>query len=73
MTTMLVQVSGMTCEHCKAAIERSVGALPAVRQVTADFSTNRVEVEWDGTPDEPAMRAAIEDEGYDVVAVGPED
>ena len=35
-------VEGMTCQHCTAAVEEEVGAVPGVVAVTADLATKRV-------------------------------
>jgi copper chaperone len=59
-------VDGMTCDHCVRAVTRAVQAVPGVRGVTVDLAAGRVRV--DGTPDPAAVRAAIDAEGYSVVA-----
>jgi len=69
MAEMTIRVSGMTCAHCNAAIERAITLIDGVDRVRADFATGRVDVAFAGQPDEPAVREAIEEEGYDVLAV----
>jgi copper chaperone CopZ len=59
-----LRVSGMTCEHCVAAVGRAVRAVPAVRDVAVDLGSGEVTVS--GDPDPAAVRAAIEEEGYTV-------
>jgi len=59
-----LRISGMTCEHCVAAIARAVRAVPGVRDVAVDLATGRLEVV--GSPDETAIRAAIAEQGYGV-------
>ena len=61
-----LSVSGMTCQHCVDAITRSIGALPGVEGVAVDLDHGEVAVR--GAPDEAAVRAAIDEEGYDVLA-----
>ncbi|HEY7280795.1 MAG TPA: heavy metal-associated domain-containing protein [Actinomycetota bacterium] len=68
MPDLIVQVDGMTCDHCNRAIEHSMGGIPGVVRVSADFTNGRVAIRFEGTPDEAAVREAIEDEGYDVVS-----
>ena len=33
---IILNVSGMSCGHCKAAVEKAVGALPGVSKVEAN-------------------------------------
>ncbi len=59
-----LKVSGMSCDHCVAAVTRAVKAVPAVRDVAVDLAKGEVTVQ--GEPDVQAVRAAIVDEGYEV-------
>ena len=63
---MKLKVSGMTCEHCVAAVTKAVKAVPAVKDVLVDLASGEVTVS--GSPDAHAVRAAITDEGYEVLA-----
>ena len=68
MTTTIIHVSGMSCEHCVRAVTGAVGALPGVTSVSVDLSAGTVKVEHDPELTGPAqIRAAIEDQGYDVI------
>ncbi len=60
-------VPGMSCGHCKSAVEEAVGAVPGVESVEVDLDSKRVDVRG-ASLDEEAVRAAIEDAGYDVAA-----
>jgi copper chaperone len=59
-----LNVSGMTCGHCVAAVSKAVRAVPSVSDVKVDLETGKVTVL--GNPDEQAIRAAIVEEGYEV-------
>ncbi|MDQ2803452.1 MAG: cation transporter [Pseudomonadota bacterium] len=61
-----LKVSGMTCGHCVAAVSKAVRAVPKVENVTVDLA--RGEVAVTGNPDPGAVRAAITEEGYEVLA-----
>jgi copper chaperone len=61
-----LNVSGMTCGHCVAAVTKALTAVPAVESVKVDLKLGKVAV--GGNPDEAAVRKAITDEGYDVAA-----
>ncbi len=57
-------VSGMTCDHCRAAVESHVGAVPGVTAVTVDVARGTVLVE--GQADDALVRDAIVEAGYEV-------
>ena len=60
----LYSVPGISCGHCKAAIESEVGAVPGVSAVEVDIGARTVTVEGDAVEEE--IVAAIEDAGYEV-------
>ncbi len=57
-------VTGMTCDHCRRAVEAEVGGVSGVITVTADVATGAVRVE--GVADAAAVRAAIVVAGFEV-------
>jgi copper chaperone len=57
-------VPDISCGHCKAAIEGEVGKLDGVTLVEVDVDARSVTV--DGTAPDDAIRAAIDDAGYEV-------
>lgn len=59
-------VPGVSCEHCRHAIEGEVSRVAGVRTVTVDLDAKTVTVEADPL-DEDAVVAAIDEAGYDVV------
>jgi copper ion binding protein len=60
----LYSVPGISCGHCKTAIESEVGAVPGVRAVEVDVAARTVAVEGDAADEE--IVAAIEEAGYEV-------
>ncbi|AGT32020.1 copper ion binding protein [Geobacillus genomosp. 3] len=66
--TITLQVQGMTCGHCKAAVTNALQQLDGVRRVDVHLEQGTVDVEYDEakvTVDQ--LKTAIEDQGYDVV------
>ncbi len=59
-------VLGMTCEHCVRAVSTEVGALPGVRAVDVDLATGSVTVTSDTELDREAVRAAVDEAGYEL-------
>ncbi len=60
-------VPGISCDHCKAAIEAEFAKLPAVDHLRVDVDAKTVVV--DGDVSDAESRAAIDDAGYDVAGV----
>ncbi|MFB7571146.1 heavy-metal-associated domain-containing protein [Streptomyces sp. NPDC056165] len=65
--TTIYKVSGMTCGHCEGAVSQEVSALEGVAAVTADAKTGEVTVTSAATLDEDAVRAAVDEAGYELV------
>jgi len=61
---MTYTVSGMSCGHCKAAVEEEIGQVPGVDSVDADLDSKLVVVRGEGLED-AALRAAIDEAGYE--------
>lgn len=59
-------VEGMTCGGCAASVKRALQALDATAEVHVDLPTKNVKVAT--TAQLTAVKAAVEDAGYDVVS-----
>jgi copper chaperone CopZ len=57
-------VPGMHCDHCVAAVEAELCAVSGVESVDVDLATKLVVVTGDALDDD-ALRAAIDEAGYD--------
>jgi len=57
-------VPGISCDHCRKAIEGEVTGVAGVSAVVVDVATKLVTVTGG---EDAAVRAAIDDAGYDVV------
>ncbi len=60
-------VTGMTCGHCVSSVKEEVGAIAgvdAVEVVLKKGGASRVTVHADGPLDADAVRAAVEEAGY---------
>lgn len=66
MANAVLKVEGMTCSHCVSAVEKAVGNAGASGKV--DLASKKVTVQYDESKVTlEAVKAAIEDQGYDVV------
>ncbi|HPZ21624.1 MAG TPA: cation transporter [Bacillota bacterium] len=65
MKTIKIDIEGMSCPHCKKALETAIGQLERVQAVEVDFEKNQAIVEAEDDMLE-AIRTAIEEAGYSV-------
>ena len=66
MTTAIYTVSGMTCGHCVSAVTEEVTAVPGVTDVDVDLASGRLTVTSDSPVDDDAVRAAVDEAGYEL-------
>ena len=66
MTEATYSVSGMTCDHCVRAVQTEVGRLPGVASVSVDLAAGQVTLRSDEPVDPAAVRAAVEEAGFEV-------
>jgi copper ion binding protein len=66
MHTSTYTVTGMTCAHCVGAVSSEIGRLPGVTDVQVDLASGAVTVTGDRPVDDDAVRAAVDEAGYEV-------
>ncbi len=59
-------VTGMTCEHCVRAVTGELSALPGVDDVKVGLGTGAVTVTSDAPLPDDAVRAAVDEAGYEL-------
>jgi copper chaperone CopZ len=64
--TALYKVSGMSCGHCEGAVSGELSELPGVTSVKAVASTGEVTVVSAAPLDEEAVRAAVDEAGFEL-------
>lgn len=64
MTVSTYTVTGMTCGHCVQAVTEELSQLPGVTMVRVDLTSGRAEVSSGTALDDAAVRAAVEEAGY---------
>ncbi|AMY06659.1 copper chaperone [Staphylococcus condimenti] len=63
-----LKVEGMSCGHCKSAVESAVGKIEGVDNVNASPENDTVDVKFNGEANVLSeIEKAIYDAGYDVV------
>jgi copper chaperone len=68
MTTATYDVEGMTCGHCVNAVSSGIARLPGVTDVAVDLDTGKVTVTSDTPLDTGAVRGAVDEAGYELMA-----
>ncbi|MDI9884582.1 heavy-metal-associated domain-containing protein [Streptomyces sp. HNM0645] len=66
-TTSVYLVKGMTCGHCEGAVSEEISAITGVTSVKAVAATGQVTVVSAAPLEEAAVRAAVEEAGYELV------
>lgn len=68
MSTVVLKIEGMSCEHCVRAVSNAINELDGISGVNVDLKSNTATVEYDpALANIDQMKAQIEDQGYDVV------
>ena len=68
MSTSTYTVVGMTCGHCVSSVTEEVTAVPGVTAVDVDLATGSLTVVAEAPVEDAAVRAAVEEAGYEVAA-----
>jgi copper chaperone len=63
-STKSYTVTGMTCGHCVASVTEEVQEIPGVENVDVVLETGSVTVTSRAPVDDSAVKAAVEDAGY---------
>jgi copper chaperone CopZ len=66
MTISTVTVTGMTCGHCTSAVREEIAAIAGVTDVEVDLDSGRVTITSDQDLDQGAVKAAVEEAGYQI-------
>ena len=70
MTTQVFKVSGMTCSHCVASVTEEISGIDGVSEVRIHLvpdGESEVSVDSAQPLDVGAVRAAVDEAGYDLV------
>ncbi|MEV0604056.1 heavy-metal-associated domain-containing protein [Streptomyces sp. NPDC050315] len=65
--TTTYKVTGMTCGHCEGAVKQEISEIAGVSSVAAAAATGLVTVVSQAPLDEEAVRAAVDEAGYELV------
>lgn len=68
MTTTTYTVKGMTCGHCVAAVKEEISGIAGVVDVEVVLDSGAVTVTSDTDLAVDAVRAAVDEAGYELVS-----
>lgn len=69
MAQMTLNVEGMSCDHCKRAVEMALEKLDGVERAEVSLDENTVSVTYDESQVTTVqMKEAVEEEGYKVIS-----
>ncbi|HHY64416.1 MAG TPA: heavy-metal-associated domain-containing protein [Clostridiaceae bacterium] len=64
-----ITIEGMSCRHCVRHVTEALEELQGVKSVKVSLESKTAEIELDRDVDDNAIKAAIEDAGYEAVSV----
>ncbi len=62
---MKIKVNGMMCGHCEAHVKKALEAIDGIESATASHEENLVTITSTKNVDEAAIKAAVEEAGYE--------
>lgn len=65
MSETVLKIEGMSCNHCKMAVENAIKGVAGVTAVQVDLAKKEAVVS--GSPERAALVEAVDDAGYRVV------
>lgn len=66
---MKIRVNGMMCGHCEAHVKKALEAIEGIESVAASHEENLVTITNSGDIDEAAIKAAVEEAGYEYAGI----
>lgn len=68
LNSLIISVQGMSCNHCKASVEKALKTLEGVEKAEVDLQKAQVNVEFDpGKISQDDLQEAITSAGYEIV------
>ena len=66
---MKIKVNGMMCAHCEAHVKKALEAIDGIESAVASHEENLVTITNSKDVDEAAVKAAVEEAGYEYAGV----
>ena len=62
----ILQIEGMSCDHCVRHVREALESVPGVKSAEVSLDSKSAAVEHGDGVSVEALRAAVEEEGYEV-------
>lgn len=64
----VIEINGMSCEHCKAATEKALNSIEGV-EAKVDLKKKTATVNLNSNIDDQTLKNAVTEAGYEVVSI----
>lgn len=64
-----MQIKGMMCGHCEAAVKKALEALPEVEEAIVSHTDGTAVVKLKAQTADEMLKKAVEDKDYEVVSI----
>jgi copper chaperone CopZ len=64
----IIEINGMSCEHCQARVEKALNAIEGV-EAKVELKKNRAVVNLTKEVKEQVLKEAVTEAGYEVVSI----
>ena len=71
MSELILEIEGMSCQHCVRHVGEALSALPGVTGVSVDLDSGSARIETGADWDGEAARQALLEAGYTLAASRP--
>ncbi len=68
METKVYEVKGMSCDHCKHAVESALLEIEGISKATVNLEKGEVSVGFTAPVSIETMSAAVDEAGYELIA-----
>jgi Cu+-exporting ATPase len=70
-TTMkkIMDIKGMSCEHCKATVEKALQSVDGVSQAVVDLKAGNAEITLSEPVSDEALKKVVRDAGYEPLEI----
>ena len=65
----VISIEGMACMHCVNHVQQALSAVPGVKEAKVDLESKSATVSVDGSVTDAALKAAVDEAGYQAVSI----
>ncbi|HOG22868.1 MAG TPA: heavy metal-associated domain-containing protein, partial [Flexilinea sp.] len=65
----IMDIKGMSCEHCKATVEKALKSVDGVSQAVVDLKAGNAEITLSEPVSDEALKKVVRDAGYEPLEI----